>query len=389
VFAGDASSPAGQPALAALTSKMLSRGTASRTKEEIGRLLDAAGASRSYATSLGEASFTGTGLSRDLPLLLEVLGDELRQPAFTDEELAKAKRELETDYLRADDNTSLRAFERLSQLAYAPTHPYYPQPRAAKVANAQALTARQLREFHAQRYTGANIVVAIVGDVDPAAAVSLVEKALGALPAGRRLDLSPLARTSPKLPAREVITMTANMNILMGAASGLRRGDADYEAALVANAALGQSALSSRIGRRVRDTEGLSYSLFSRFGLSEELDGVWYVNVNVAPQNVATALKSTREEIDKYAREGATDEEVRAQKDFFAGNYQVNLGSNAGVAAALVAAERYGYGPGYLDEYPQRIRAVTREQANAALKKYFFADKLNLVIAGDLDKLPE
>ena len=391
VFAGDASSPAGQPALAALTSKMLSRGTASRTKEEIGSLLAAAGATRSYATSLGEASFIGTGLARDLPLLLEVLGEELRQPAFADEELAKAKRELENDYLRADDDTSLRAFERLSQLVFAPLHPYYPQPRAAKVANALALTAAQLREFHARRFNGANVVVAIVGDVDPAQALGLVEKSLGALPVGRRFELSTIARTSPKAPVREIVAMAgkANMNIVMGAASGLRRRDADFEAALVANAALGQSALSSRIGRRVRDTEGLSYSLLSRFGLSEELDGLWYVNVNVAPQNLAKALKSTREEIDKYAKEGATDEEVRAQKSFFAGNYQVNLGSNAGVAAALVAAERYGFGPGDLDEYPARIRAVTREQANAALKKYFAADKLSLVIAGDLDKLPE
>ena len=53
------------------------------------------------------------------------------------------------------------------------------------------------------------------------------------------------------------------------------------------------------------------------------------------------------------------------------------------------AAGRYGFGPGDLDEYPARIGAVTREQANAALMKYFIADKLSLVIAGDLDKLPE
>jgi predicted Zn-dependent peptidase len=50
----------------------------------------------------------------------------------------------------------------------------------------------------------------------------------------------------------------ANMNFVMGTASGLRRNDPDYEAALLGNAALGQNSLSSRIGKRVRDTEGLS-----------------------------------------------------------------------------------------------------------------------------------
>jgi zinc protease len=119
------------------------------------------------------------------------------------------------------------------------------------------------------------------------------------------------------------------------------------------------------------------------------LDGVWYVNVNVAPQNLAKAMKSTMEEIEKFGREGLTDEEVEAQKSFFAGNYQVGLGSNAGIASALVTAEKFGYGPKYLDEFPARMRAVTKEQANKAMKVHFFPDKLNVIVAGDLDKLPD
>jgi zinc protease len=179
------------------------------------------------------------------------------------------------------------------------------------------------------------------------------------------------------------------MNIVMGTASELRRTDPDYEAALIANAALGQSAVSSRLGNRVRDTEGLSYSLASRFNLSEELDGVWLVNVNVAPQNLAKAMRSTRDEIDKFAREGITDAEVDVQKGYFAGYFQVQLGSNAGIAGALITAERYGYGPSYLDTYPQRMRSVTTAQANAAFRKHFFGDRLNVIVAGDLDTLPE
>lgn len=116
---------------------------------------------------------------------------------------------------------------------------------------------------------------------------------------------------------------------------------------------------------------------------------MWFVNVNVAPQNLAKAMKSTTEEIVKFGREGVTAAEVEAQKSFFAGNYQVGLGSNAGIAAALVQAEKFGFGPRYLDEFPARIKAVTREQVNAATKKHFFPDKLHTIVAGDLDKLPE
>ena len=151
----------------------------------------------------------------------------------------------------------------------------------------------------------------------------------------------------------------------------------------------GQSSLASRLGRRVRDAEGLSYDVSSRYAQTDVLDGVWRVNVNVAPQNVAKALRSTLDEIAKYAREGATDAEVAVQKNFFAGNYQVNLGSNAGVAAALVTAEKFGYGPRYLDEFPVAHPRRHDCRGNAALRKHFVPEKLHVIVAGDLDSVPD
>ena len=391
-FAGDVAAPQGNPMIPVLTARMLQRGTKTRTKEQIGALLDGVGATRAYGSTLTEAWINANGMARDLPLLLDVIADELKNPAFTAEEIAKAKKELENDILRADDNTSARAMERLSQLVYPKNHPYYSFGKAEKLAALNAATESDLRAFHRARYSGAGLIVAVVGDIDTAKTIALVEKALGDIPKGERLSLAKLDRTRPSDQAvREALKMPgkANMNIVMGTASGLRRNDSDYEAAIIANAALGQNSLTSRIGRRVRDTEGLSYNLNSRFGNSDELDGFWFVNVNVAPQNVAKAMKSTREEIDKFGREGVTDAEVEAQKSFFAGNYQVGLGSNSGIAGALVTAEKFGYGPKYLDEFPARIRAVTTAQVNAAMRKHFFPDKLHVIVAGDLETVPE
>jgi zinc protease len=391
-FAGDSAAPAGKPAVPALTAKMLARGTTSRSKEQIGQLLDNVGATRSYTTTLTDSLISANGMARDLPLLLEVLSDELKNPAFTAEELGKAKKELENDFLRNDDNTSNRALERLSQLVYRDNHPYRGVGRAKLVESATAATVDDLRAFHRARYSGAGLILAIVGDIDTAKTLALVEKHLGTLPKGERISYAQIARTTPGDKAvREAITMRgkANMNIVLGTASGLRRSDADYEAALIANAALGQNSLSSRIGRRVRDTEGLSYALGSRLANSDLVDGLWWVNVNVAPQNVAKALQSTREEIEKFAKEGVTAAEVESQQSYFAGNYQVGLGSNGGVATALVNAEKFGFGPRYLDEFPSRIRAVSTDEVNAAVRKYFFPDKLHVIVAGDLEKVPE
>jgi len=257
------------------------------------------------------------------------------------------------------------------------------------LASLDALTRDELMRFHRERYNGSSLILAIAGDVATGEIVSLVEELFGDIPRGER-PLSNWPRTPAGTPVSDVVTMRgkANMNFIYGAASGLTRHDPDYEASLIANAVVGQDALSSRIGKRVRGVEGLSYSLASRFQITDVLDGIWTVDVAVAPANLQKALISTRDEFEKYCRAGITDEELAVQKQHFAGSYQVKLGSNAGIVAALADAERFGSGPAYLDEYPERFRRLTREQVNAAIKSHLHPDKLNLVIAGDLDRVP-
>ena len=129
----------------------------------------------------------------------------------------------------------------------------------------------------------------------------------------------------------------ANMNIVMGGASGLRGNDPEYEAALVAMRRSGRrrsprasaGACATPKGSRIRSSRA--------YFQSEELDGIWFVNVYVAPQNLAKACSPRARKSKSTRDEGATDAEVEVQKSFFAGNYRSNLGSNGGIADALVA----------------------------------------------------
>ncbi len=390
VFAGKMEAPSGRPALPELTAMMLSRGTKTRDKRAIAAALDGVGARLDITASLTEATITGTALSRDLRLLLSMLADELTNPLFSDSELAKAKVEMRSNVLRASDNTATRGLERLTRLAYPEGHPFRAATTEAVLASLDAAKASHVRDFWRDRYAGGGVILAVVGDVDPEAVAALADSLFRALPRGAR-PVHDRAPTVPNAAERAVETMKgkANVDFLYGQASGLKRNDADYEAAIIANAALGQSSLTSRIGKRVRDTEGLSYSLFSRFLWPDYVDGLWAVDVAVAPQNTAKALRSTKEEIDRYAASGITDAEVQTQKEFFAGNYLVRLGTNGGVASALCTAEKFGYGPTYLDDYPKRIRAVTKEQVNGVIRRRLHPEKMHLVVAGNLSAIPE
>ncbi|HEX7076813.1 MAG TPA: pitrilysin family protein [Candidatus Eisenbacteria bacterium] len=390
VFAGRMYGSPAKPAVAELTAEMLNRGTTTRDKRAIAAALDGVGAELGIGADLNDGTVTGSGLSRDLRLLLTTLAEEVAHPAFPDSELVKAKAEMKANVLRGADNTRQRAWDRLLRMVYPEGHPFRAPTTEALLASIERTTTSDLRAFHRERWVGSSMILAIVGDVDPEATAALVDSLFASIPRGER-PRPDVAVTAPDAAERVVETMPgkANVDFVYGEASGLKRNDPDYEAALVANAALGQSGMTSRIGVRVRDTEGLSYSLFSRFLWSDFVDGVWLVDVAVAPQNVAKAVRSTKDEIDRYVREGITDEEVSVQKEFFAGNYVVRLGTNAGVAASLTYAEKFGFGPSYLDDYPERIRAVTKAEVNEAIRKHLRPAAMHLVIAGDVPSVPQ
>ncbi|HXF58413.1 MAG TPA: pitrilysin family protein, partial [Candidatus Saccharimonadales bacterium] len=262
VLAGRMHGPAGKPAIPQLTAMMLERGTTTHGKRAIAARLDGVGAQLHVTSDPYGATITGSALSRDAKLLLGTLAEELKTPAFADSEITKAKAEMKTDVLRASDDTRQRAFDRLSQAAFPAGHPYHAPTKDEMLASLGAAKAADLRAFHKERYVGSGMYLAVVGDVDPEAIASEVESLLGSLAQGTAPSLD-LPRAERGAPVHEAVALKgkANMDLMFGASSGLRRKDQDYEACLVANAALGQSSLSSRLGKRVRDTEGLTYSI--------------------------------------------------------------------------------------------------------------------------------
>ncbi|HVF28432.1 MAG TPA: insulinase family protein, partial [Pyrinomonadaceae bacterium] len=184
---------------------------------------------------------------------------------------------------------------------------------------------------------------------------------------------------------REVVVLKekASVDVILGCAAPLRRDAGDYYAALLANSALGESTLSSRLGLEVRDREGLTYGIGSRFRAPSLAAGPWYVAVSVNPQNVERAIESATNVLRDYVENGIRPDELADEKSSATGSFKVSLSTNTGIAEALWNAEFYRLGADYLDRFPQLVQAVTIEEANESIRKYFRPDCLTAVIAGD------
>src|SRR6185295_710080 len=184
-------------------------------------------------------------------------------------------------------------------------------------------------------------------------------------------------------PGNEIVSMAdkASADVVIASPADLRRMDEDFLAFSLANAALGQSSLTSRLGVRVRDTEGLTYGIHSSISATH-VAGPFAVSLTVKPDSRDAAVASALDEIDKFLRGGMTEKELVEEKSSRVGRFKVDLGSNSGIADALDAAVYYGFGVSYLDEFPARVAAVTREEADAAFARRVRPADFTIVSAG-------
>ena len=134
-----------------------------------------------------------------------------------------------------------------------------------------------------------------------------------------------------------------------------------------------------------RNPRMTAVSIGSRFRAPSLAAGPWYIAVSVNPGNVERAIDSALRVLREYVSEGIRPDELEDEKSSAVGSFKVSLSTNAGLAAALWNAEFYRLGADYVDRYPQLVAAVTRDEVNAAIRKYFRPEQLTIIIAGDYE----
>ena len=247
-----------------------------------------------------------------------------------------------------------------------------------------------MRGFYEKQYGGRSLVLSVVGDVNSERVKGQFAEAVSEFAGPASVEVNVADVQLQKGLRREAVVLKdkANLDVLLGSASPLLRRSPDYYAAMLANSALGESTLSSRLGLEVRDREGLTYGIGSRFRAPGLAAGPWYIVVSVSPHNLERAINSGLRVLRDYVEHGIKPDELKDQQSSAVGSFKVSLSTNAGIAEALWNTEFYDLGLDYVDRYPALVQAVTVEEANQAIRKYFRPDDLTIVVAGDNDGAP-
>ncbi len=375
---------------ASLLPDMLERGTSRHDRLALARRLEDRGIELGIsgdAFNPVEVLIAGRCLAVHLPLLLESLVEMLRDPAFPADELEKLRQLRLGELALASEDTFLRAFDAFSRLVYPPPHPSYRRPVAARREGLLQVTRDDLVALHRTAVGPASLVLALVGDFRAEGVWELLEGLFSGWEGGVAA-CPPVGRVRPEeQPPRQCFERMEdkpNLNVVMGHPGNLRREDPDYVAALLGNSVLGESTLSSRLGARLRDQEGLTYGIVSRFFAASLVDGPWAVTFSVGASHLDRALEVVREEIARFVEAGPTEAEVEDEKRAWAGAYTVALANPAGLARELVRLLRYRRPLEEIDTFPRQILGTDRRAVEAAVRRRFHPQRLSLAAAGSL-----
>lgn len=382
-----------RPLVPQLVAEMLGRGTRSRARHEIEERLERAGVRRGYQIDDDASSgynafafrFAGACTADDLPLMLETIAEELREPAFAANELALVKAEMEGALRLARTATGWRAQQRFAELVYERGDVNAIPDLDTLLADLESISLDDLRAYHRDVVLGGSALVSASGAVGEATFASLLERTLGTVPFKIRTDRPQIVvRARPSRAFRDdvVLERKANVDIVIGRATTLVRTQADFDAAMIANGILGQSTLSSRLGLQLRDREGLTYGVTCSFLAGGKLPGPWRTSVSVNPANVDRAIASVRSVMTAYAESGPAERELVAQRNSMAGSHHVSLATNAGIASQLERLAYYTLPDSYVDDYRERLLDVTRAEVTSAIARYLGPDDLVIAAAG-------
>ncbi len=380
LLAGNLDEPADLPGLASFTTGMLTRGTRRRSFTEINETVESVGASVGFATDRHIISFSTKSLAEDLDLVLDVLADELRQPAFAPEYIERLRGLRMTSIAERENDTRQMAGRAFRELMFG-AHPLGRDLLGTRPSNT-AIDRDALVAFYETFFRPQGMVVAVVGALPAQQAVDKIAATFGDWNGQRppRLALPPVPALETRREHRVAMPDKSQADVILGW-MGMRRNSPDFDAARLANTVLGVFGMMGRLGVNVRERQGMAYYAYSRLGADRE-PGSWAAIAGVNPANVERAISAMLDEIKRLCDELVPADELEDSKRYVTGSLPLQLETNDGVASLLVDLEWHELGLDYLSRYPGIIRALTAEQVQAAAQKYLNPDVYVLAVAG-------
>ena len=387
---GNLDSLKGQAEAADYLGSMMLRGTKTKSREQLKDALDKLNAVVSVQATAGELTVGVQTKKANLPAVLALLKEVLREPSFPGAEFETLKREEIEGYEQGKSDPQTLATRALTRkLAPYPADDVRATPAMEELgARIKAVTVAQVKALYETQLGGQHGEIAIVGDFDPVAAKSGLEAMLSKWEAATPYKRIEGKAFTVKSGVEKINTPDkANAVFAAGIPVNVKDGDDDYAALRVGNYLLGQAPLASRLSVRVRGKDGLSYGVGSQFRADAlDPDARFTINAITNPANMQKVDKAIAEEVARFVKEGVSASELEEGKKAFLQSQKVLLSSDGAIAGRLAEGLHVGRTFQYLADLEKKIEGLQPGDVKKAFEKHVKPGELVIIQAGDFEK---
>lgn len=386
---GDEQSLQNRAAAAQLAGQMLMRGTAKHTRQQIKDEFDRLKANVFVGGGPTAAFVQIQTVRENLPAVLRLVGEVLREPSFPASEFEQLKQERLAAVEQGRTEPQAVALVTISRHlnSYPKGDPRYTPMPEEQIAMINATTLDDVKKFYADFYGASAGELAVVGDFDDKEVSQLAGELFSNWKSPRLFSrLVNIYRNVAAVNQSFETPDKANAFFATGLNLNVRDDDPDYPALVLGNYMLGNNDLS-RLRARIRVKEGLSYGVGSGLSVSPlDKTGSFTSFAIHAPQNVAKVEAAYKEEIARALKDGFTAEEVEAAKSGYLQRAQVTRAQDQALAGTLASRLYLNRTMAWDAELERRIAALKPEQIVAALRRHIDPSRITIIKAGDFAK---
>ncbi|APR99981.1 M16 family metallopeptidase [Pajaroellobacter abortibovis] len=376
-----------QEGLALMTARMLRRGCARLSSIRTEEAIDQLGGELSIHASPTFLHIHVQVISRNVEAFIDLLGEIIRTPLFLKEEFEKLKKETLAEIIEGRDHD-----RHLAQLAFYQglfgDHPYGKSSLGSH-GSVESFHIETIRAFFKQHFIPENIILGFAGDLSEKQAHTYSAKLLSGLPK-MSIEQAPFSHSDPELPfhGRKLILVDkperTQTQILIGT-FGTSPHDSDHTALLVANGIFGGT-FTSRLMREIRSKRGWSYGASSYLEIDQCRHAFW-MGTFPASTDAAACIALQLQMYASFLENGVSRREVEFIKRYLLRSRVFDIDTPSKRLSQALSVELLKLPPTYYSDYPKRVKAITAEQTNEAIRLRLSASDLLITVVGTAQEI--
>lgn len=385
VNAGTATDPIDRAGLAEVTARLLSRGSTTRSAQQIAAEIESLGSTLQTDIKRDGAVVSLTTLRDDLEKAGAVLADMVMNPALAADELSRQRQEQLDSVSMTMKQVTRTALRVVDPLMFGAA-PYGVTSTANSLA---AITREHVAHHHRTWWRPDNATLVLTGAIDARAGFELAERLFG----GWQQPSTPLPQIAASVAvdsARAVVIDVPNSGqaAVLALQPAIARGAPDYAALSVAGSMLGGAA--GRLYNEIRVKRGLSYGAGTLFD-ARRGSGLWMSVAQTKNPSAAEVAQLMLTEIDRLAHDPVTPEQVSKRVTILTGAFGRETETTAELAQWLAQLQLRGVPTSQAGSYASTLAAVTPTNVREAVQRAQLDSKRTtlLIVGSANDFLPQ